>query len=145
MAQDVTASRSVLINLFERVQCFLARLDIYCDIPLTVEMMTMLGKIMTEILTILALSTKEMKERRISEWFAWGCWSFSYVGKEKFMKRLVGRTGIAAALERLDKLTQEETRTAVAKNLGMTHSIKIGVYRLLDYSYTPRPHNLFLH
>jgi len=61
------------------------------------------------------------------------------------MKRLVGRTGIAAALERLDKLTQEETRTAVAKNLGMTHSIKIGVYRLLDYSYAPHPRNLFLY
>ena len=71
--------------------------------------------------------------------------SFSYLGKEKFMKRLVGRTDVMAALQRLDKLTQEEMRTTVAENWGMAHSIKIGVYRLLDYSYAPHPRNLFLY
>ena len=69
--------------------------------------------------------------------------SFSYLGKEKFVKRLVGRTDLADALERLDKLTQEETRTAVAKNLEIAQSIKIGVHLLLDYSRAPRAHNLF--
>ncbi|KAH9956629.1 ankyrin repeat-containing domain protein [Russula dissimulans] len=108
VAKDVAASRGVLIDLFERIQSFLARLNIYCGIPLTTEMTTMLGKIMAEILIILALSTKEMQERPI----------------KKLGKRLVGRTDVEDALERLDKLTQEETRTIVAKSFEMTHGIK---------------------
>ncbi len=49
------------------MQAFLIRLNIYSGIPLTNDMTTMLGKIMAEVLSILALSTKEMQERRISE------------------------------------------------------------------------------
>ena len=71
--------------------------------------------------------------------------SFSYLGKEKFVKRLVGRTDVADAMERLDKLTQEETRTTMVKNLEMAHSIKDGVHRLLDHSYAPYTHSLFLY
>jgi len=57
----------VLVNLFERIQLFLQRLKIYITIPLTTEMMELLGKIMAQVLSILALSTREMKEWRISE------------------------------------------------------------------------------
>jgi len=57
----------VLVNLFERIQSFLQRLKIYTTIPLTTEMMELLGKIMAQVLSILALSTREMKEWRISE------------------------------------------------------------------------------
>ena len=76
MAKDVAASRGILIDLFERIQSFLARLNIYSGIPLTTEMTTVLGKIMAEILRILAISTKEMQERRISEWYARRCYHF---------------------------------------------------------------------
>jgi predicted XRE-type DNA-binding protein len=57
----------MLVNLFERVQFFLQRLKIYNGIPLTTEMMELFGKIMAQVLLILALSTKEMSQRRISE------------------------------------------------------------------------------
>ena len=57
----------MLVNLFERIQLFLQRLKIYITIPLTTEMMELLGKIMAQVLSILALSTREMKEWRISE------------------------------------------------------------------------------
>ena len=67
MAKDVGTSHGLLLELFERIQAFLTRLNIYSRIPLTTEIMTMLGKIMAEVLSILALSTKEMQERRISE------------------------------------------------------------------------------
>jgi hypothetical protein len=40
------------------------------------------------------------------------------------VKRLGGRTDVEDALQRLDKLTQEEMRTTVAKNLEVTYSIK---------------------
>jgi hypothetical protein len=39
------------------------------------------------------------------------------------MNRLIGRTDIADALKRLDKLTQEEARMAVAQNLKATHAV----------------------
>ena len=39
------------------------------------------------------------------------------------MKRLMGRTDMEDALKRLDKLTQEEARMAVAENLRATHAV----------------------
>ena len=39
------------------------------------------------------------------------------------MKKLIGRTDIEDALKRLDKLTQEEARMAVAQNLKATHAV----------------------
>jgi hypothetical protein len=42
---------------------------------------------------------------------------------ETFLKRLVGRTDIEDALQRLDKLTQEESRMATAEGLKATHGI----------------------
>jgi hypothetical protein len=62
--------------------------------------------------------------------------SFSNVRIAKLMKRLMGRTCVEDALQRLDRLTQEETRTTVAKSLEVTHSIKDSASRtahLLTY------------
>ena len=42
---------------------------------------------------------------------------------EKFVKKLIGRTDIEDALKKLDKLTQEEVRMAVAQNLKATHTV----------------------
>jgi hypothetical protein len=67
VAKDVVASHGKLVNLFERIQFFLERLNIYTGIPLTTKMTELLGKIMAQLLSILALSTKEMTQRRISE------------------------------------------------------------------------------
>ena len=39
------------------------------------------------------------------------------------MKRLIGRTDMEDALKKLDKLTHEEVRMAVAQNLKMTHCV----------------------
>ena len=39
------------------------------------------------------------------------------------MKKLIGRKDIDDALKRLDKLTQEEVRMAVAQNLKATHAV----------------------
>ena len=60
-AKDVVASHDALVNLFETIQLFLRRLDIYTRIRLPIEMIDLLGKIMSQVLYILALSTKEMK------------------------------------------------------------------------------------
>ena len=44
-------------------------------------------------------------------------------GSEKFLKRLIGRTDVEAALLRLDLLTQEEIMVVVARNLAVTHHV----------------------
>ena len=46
---------------------------------------------------------------------------------EKIVKKLIGRTEIEDALKRLDKLTQEEVRMAIAQNLKITHAVDKGV------------------
>ena len=65
--KDVAASHDTLIHLFERINFFLQRLKSYTGIPLTNESTELLGKIMAQLLSILALSTKAMTDRRISE------------------------------------------------------------------------------
>jgi hypothetical protein len=42
---------------------------------------------------------------------------------EKYGKRLIGRTDMEDALKRLDKLTNEEARMAIAENLRATHAV----------------------
>lgn len=57
----------MLIHLFERINFFLQRLSIYTGIPLTNDLTELLGRIMAELLSILAISTKEMTSRKMSE------------------------------------------------------------------------------
>lgn len=42
---------------------------------------------------------------------------------ETYGKKLIGMTNIEDALKRLDKLTQEEARMAIAENLRATHAV----------------------
>ena len=42
---------------------------------------------------------------------------------EKYGKKLIGRTDLEDALKRLDRLTQEEARMAIAQNLKATHTV----------------------
>ena len=82
---------------------------------------------MAQTLSILALSTKAMTERRMSELMHASCSFLADYGSEKFLKRLIGRTGIEDALLRLDSLTKEESLMAVAKNLEVTHHVDSNV------------------
>jgi hypothetical protein len=43
---------------------------------------------------------------------------------EKFLKRLMGRTGVEDALLRLDSLTKEECLMAMASNLEVTQHVE---------------------
>jgi hypothetical protein len=65
--RDVVASHDILMHLFERIHFFLQRLKSYTVMLLTDESTELLGKIMAQLLLILALSTKAMTERRISK------------------------------------------------------------------------------
>ena len=51
------------------------------------------------------------------------CYPLTEGCPEKYGKRLIGRNDMEDALRRLDKLTQEEARMAVAENLKATHIV----------------------
>ena len=66
-ARDVRSSQGTLIDIFERIENFFRRLEVYAEVPPTAEMMDMMVKIMVEILSILGIATKEIKQGRTSE------------------------------------------------------------------------------
>ena len=68
-AQDVRASHDTLIDVFERIEMFFRRLEIYTKVPPTMDMMDMIVQIMVEVISILGIATKEIKQGRISECF----------------------------------------------------------------------------
>ena len=66
-ASGVADSYDALVDLLESIQHFLNRLDIYTRIPATATMDEIVVKIIVEVLTTLALATKELKQGRSSE------------------------------------------------------------------------------
>ena len=66
-ANDTLASSGVLIKLFERIESFFGRLKIYTEVPPPPAATEGLIKIMAEVLSILGIATKGMKEAKISE------------------------------------------------------------------------------
>ena len=50
---------------------FFRRLETYTQVPPTTEMMDMIVQIMVEVLSILEIATKEIKQGRMSEYFAY--------------------------------------------------------------------------
>jgi hypothetical protein len=66
-AKGVDASYGALVDLLESIEHFLKRLSIYTNIPPTPAMDEIVVKIMVELLSTLALATKEVKQGRSSE------------------------------------------------------------------------------
>jgi hypothetical protein len=48
---------------------FLRRLDVYTELPPTNEMMELIIQIMAEVISILGIATKEIKQGRMSKYF----------------------------------------------------------------------------
>jgi hypothetical protein len=91
-------------------------------------MTNIIVKVMTEVLLILALVTKEIKQGNISKFISDYIHPLSTYGPlERFLKKLVGRSDIEDALQRLDKLTQEESRMAAAQGLRVAHGVDDGM------------------
>jgi hypothetical protein len=63
----VRASQDTLVDIFERIESFFRRLEVYTKVPPTPEMMDIIMQIMVEVLSILGIATKEMKQGRTSE------------------------------------------------------------------------------
>ncbi|KAI0264040.1 hypothetical protein BGY98DRAFT_1086079 [Russula aff. rugulosa BPL654] len=117
---DVRASHDTLIEIFERIETFFQRLEIYTRVSPPPEMIHIIVKIMVEVISILGIATKEMKQGRTKKFL------------KNILKTLIGKTDIEDALKRLDKLTNEEVRMVTAQVLEATHAIDDGVGRVGD-------------
>jgi len=67
-AKDSRASQDTLIDIFERIEMFFRRLEIYTELPPSMEMMEMIIQIMVEVLSILGIATMEIGQGRLSEY-----------------------------------------------------------------------------
>ena len=65
--KDVQASHETLLDIFGRVEMFFRRLEMYTEVPLTTEMMEVIIEIMAEVLSVVGIATKEIKQGRTSE------------------------------------------------------------------------------
>jgi hypothetical protein len=121
--KDVRASQDALIDLFSRMEYFFVRLEKYIKVRPTAAMRDIIVKIMVEVLSILGIVTKEIGQGKMSMSFRVPISAKVDLRAEKFFKKLVGRKDIEDALQRLDKLTQEEARMAAAETLTITQVI----------------------
>ena len=140
-ASGVTSSYDTLVDLFECLGNFLKRLEIYTTIPPTPIMTDIIIKVMVQLLSVLALATKQIKQGRFSECAITYKLPVAQRATEKFAKKLLGDSEIEKVLQRLDRLTEDEARMTVSQTLCVVHGLvgnmKVvmeGVERLLVYS-----------
>jgi hypothetical protein len=122
-ARDIRGGQDKLAGAFERMDSSLRRLEIHTEVPPTTEMMDTTIQIMVGVLSILGISTKEIRQCPISELFSTSMSPLTEQCSEKYAKKLVGRNDMEDALRRLDELTDEEARMATAEALKATHAI----------------------
>ena len=123
-AAGISASYDSLADLFECVSNFLGRFQIYTEkVSLSPMMSDIMVKIMIDVLSVLALATKQINQGRFSKWRVAIPYSVIECGKEKFTKKLLGESDVEAVLQRLDRLTQEEARLTVAHTLEVVHGL----------------------
>ena len=63
----MSASYDALVQLFERIENFFKRLRVYTKTSLTTEMAEVFVNIVAEILSIISITTKEVKRKRASK------------------------------------------------------------------------------
>jgi hypothetical protein len=55
------------LDIFERIEMFSLRLEVYTKVQATPEMMVLMVQITVEVLSILGIATKEIRQGRASE------------------------------------------------------------------------------
>ena len=56
------------MDIFERIEMFFRRLEVYTAIAPTTEMMNLMVHITVEVISVLGIVTKELKQGRMSEY-----------------------------------------------------------------------------
>jgi hypothetical protein len=132
-ASGVSSSYDALEDLFQCVQNFLQRLHVYTQIPFPPAMTNIVVKIMVQVLSVLGLATKQIKQGRFSAYALLQHMSrVVECAAEKFAKKLFGESDIEAVLQRLDRLTHEEARMTVAQTLEVVHGLMCNLKVVMD-------------
>ena len=122
-ASGVSSSYDALLELFDCLGSFLKRLEIYVTIPPTTMMTDIIVQIMVEVVLVLALATKQVKQGRLSRCVITHIYSSAQCAIEKFAEKLLGDSEVEAVLQKLNRLTQEEARMTVVQTLGVVHGL----------------------
>jgi len=81
-------------------------------------------KVMSDVLCILAIATKDINQSRASEFIPDdGSILLVYLSLERFMKKLGRRKDIEVALQRLENVTVEEARKVANEAAKATHTV----------------------
>jgi len=98
---------------------------IYTETKPTPAMIETMVKIMVELLAVLALATKQISQGRLSTscsiFFWWQ--STAWLVSEKFARKLLGEKDIESILQRLDRLTLEESRMTATQTLDVVYGL----------------------
>ena len=142
--KDVSASYDALVDLLESIEQFLNRLDIYIKFPPTVTTTAMgeiIVRIMVELLSTIALVTKQIKQNRPRESLL-DYLSFDDLTERiavKLIKKLWGEKDVEGVLHRLDRLTQDEARTTTAQTLEVVYGLVQNMRVVIDGKAKRRP------
>jgi hypothetical protein len=105
------------------MEYFFKRLEKYIKVQPTAALTEIIVKIMVEVLSILGIVTKEIGQGKLSMSFRVYITPKVDLRAERFLKKLVGMKDIEDALQRLEKLTQEEALMAAVEGLTMTRDV----------------------
>ena len=112
---------------------FLRRLEIYTKITPTVAMTEVVVKILVELLSALALATKQLKQGTSSESaFSQVLYYLAQRNAERLVKKLLGEKDVEAILQRLDRLTQEEAQITAAQTLEVVYGLIQNMKAVMD-------------
>ena len=142
--KDVSANYDALVDLLESIEQFLNRLDIYIKFPsmvTTTAMGEIIVKIMVELLSTIALVTKQIKENRSRESLL-DYLSFDDLTERiavKLIKKFWGEKEVEAVLHRLDRLSQDEARMATAQTLEVVYGLVQNMRMVIDGKAKRRP------
>jgi hypothetical protein len=73
----VGANNDTIVNIFARMEGFFERLEIYTEVPPTVAMKELIVRIMVQVLEVLAVATKWIKQRSPSELVIVDAWQLT--------------------------------------------------------------------
>ena len=126
------ANNDTLVDIFARIESFFERLKTYTEVPPTDAMKELIVRIMVQVLEVLAVATKWIKQSPSSELVISDIWQLTKSDSEKFVKKLVGRTDIEDAMKKLDTLTQEEALMASAEALKVVRGVDNKMDTVID-------------
>ena len=89
-------------------------------------------KIMVELLSVLALATKQIEDGRFSKCAVTYTLPVAQSAKEKFAKKVLGESDMEAVLQRLDQLTMDEARVTVAQTLSVVYGLVINLKVVME-------------